>query len=87
MLSTISTNMNAQDSISDPNMDFLEFLGSWETKEGQWVDPIEFLENSPEDTEQEESFFGETEEPSTEEQKNEDMDTTHDPHSQGTEHD
>jgi hypothetical protein len=27
-----------------PSMDFLEFLGEWETEQGEWIDPIE-LEN------------------------------------------
>ena len=25
-----------------PSLEFLEFLGDWETKEGQWTDPAEF---------------------------------------------
>ncbi len=24
-----------------PSMDFLEFLGEWETEQGEWIDPIE----------------------------------------------
>jgi len=24
-----------------PSMDFLEFLGEWETEEGDWIDPVE----------------------------------------------
>ncbi len=27
-----------------PTMEFLEFLGEWETEEGEWIDPI-VLEN------------------------------------------
>ena len=27
-----------------PTMEFLEFLGEWETEEGEWIDPVE-LEN------------------------------------------
>ncbi len=27
-----------------PSVDFLEFLGEWETEEGEWIDPAE-LEN------------------------------------------
>jgi len=29
---------------SKPSMEFLEFLGEWETEEGEWIDPVE-LEN------------------------------------------
>jgi len=25
-----------------PTIDFLEFLGDWETEEGEWLDPMEF---------------------------------------------
>ncbi len=25
-----------------PSLEFLEFLGDWETEEGQWTDPAEF---------------------------------------------
>lgn len=24
-----------------PSMDFLEYLGEWETEDGEWIDPIE----------------------------------------------
>ncbi len=27
-----------------PDLALLEFLGEWEDEEGQWVDPLEFLE-------------------------------------------
>ncbi|MBL1141699.1 MAG: hypothetical protein HND53_06670 [Proteobacteria bacterium] len=27
-----------------PSLDFLEFIGEWETEEGEWLDPI-LLEN------------------------------------------
>ena len=27
-----------------PSIEFLEFLGEWETEEGEWIDPVE-LEN------------------------------------------
>ena len=29
-----------------PSMELLEFLGSWETDDGEWVDPM-LLENTP----------------------------------------
>ena len=25
-----------------PSIEFLEFLGEWETEEGEWIDPIEY---------------------------------------------
>lgn len=27
-----------------PSMDFIEFLGEWETEQGEWIDPVD-LEN------------------------------------------
>lgn len=24
-----------------PSMEFLEFLGEWETEDGEWIDPVE----------------------------------------------
>ena len=27
-----------------PSIEFLEFLGSWKTNEGAWVDPLQFIE-------------------------------------------
>jgi len=32
-----------------PDMEFLEFLGTWETDDGHWVSPLEMLDQSPED--------------------------------------
>ena len=29
------------DSETMPSMDFLEFLGEWETEQGEWIDPLE----------------------------------------------
>ena len=31
-----------------PDLALLEFLGEWEDGEGQWVDPLEFLEREGE---------------------------------------
>lgn len=28
-----------------PSMELLEFLGSWETPEGEWVDPLQLAED------------------------------------------
>jgi len=32
------------DSETIPSIDFLEFIGEWETEQGEWIDPLE-LEN------------------------------------------
>jgi len=32
---------------SQPDMDFLEFLGSWQTRDGQWVDPMQVEDLPP----------------------------------------
>jgi len=32
-----------------PDMEFLEFLGTWETDDGQWVSPLDLMEQSPKD--------------------------------------
>ncbi len=39
----IST-LHAENLVQDeaPAIDFLEFLGEWETSEGEWLDPNEF---------------------------------------------
>lgn len=34
----------AADAIETPSMELLEFLGNWETSDGEWVDPIKLLE-------------------------------------------
>ena len=36
-----------------PSMELLEFLGEWQTKDGEWVDPMRFLNVSDADLEQE----------------------------------
>ncbi len=36
-----------------PSMELLEFLGEWQTKDGEWVDPMRFLNVSEEDLEKE----------------------------------
>lgn len=30
-----------------PDMDFLEFLGSWQTRDGRWVDPLQVEDLPP----------------------------------------
>ena len=34
-----------------PSMELLEFLGEWQTKDGEWVDPMRFLTVSDADLE------------------------------------
>jgi len=31
----------------ETDMEFLEFLGEWETEEGEWVNPMDFLDSFP----------------------------------------
>jgi len=33
-----------------PSLELLEFLGSWETDDGQWMDPIQLLEEMDSET-------------------------------------
>ena len=35
-----STTIVYDDDASMPSMELLEFLGEWETEDGEWVDPI-----------------------------------------------
>lgn len=37
--------MNNETESTMPSMDFLEFLGEWETEQGEWIDP-EILEDN-----------------------------------------
>jgi hypothetical protein len=32
------------DAVEAPSMELLEFLGDWETKDGEWLDPLQLLE-------------------------------------------
>ncbi len=36
---------------SGPDLEFLEFLGSWETEDGQWVNPLDLMDQSFSDVE------------------------------------
>lgn len=38
-----------------PSMELLEFLGEWQTKDGEWVDPLRFLDINEEDLRQDDS--------------------------------
>ncbi|MCI0508001.1 MAG: hypothetical protein L0Z73_18095 [Gammaproteobacteria bacterium] len=42
---------NAADDDASPSMELLEFLGEWQTKDGEWVDPMRFLDVSEKDLE------------------------------------
>lgn len=34
--------------MAPPDLELIEFLGDWETKNGEWVDPLAFAETFPE---------------------------------------
>ncbi|MGD8569349.1 MAG: hypothetical protein PVJ39_14775 [Gammaproteobacteria bacterium] len=36
----------------NPSMELLEFLGEWQTKDGEWVDPMRFLDIDEKDLSQ-----------------------------------
>lgn len=36
---------NNEQQITMPSMDFLEFLGEWETEQGEWIDPESLEDN------------------------------------------
>jgi len=42
LLLTIALDARA-DSDEKPSMELLEFLGEWQTKDGEWIDPMRFL--------------------------------------------
>ena len=42
LLISIALDANAADE-EKPSMELLEFLGEWQTKDGEWVDPMRFL--------------------------------------------
>jgi hypothetical protein len=43
----------AQENIETPSIEFLEFLGDWETDDGEWIDPEELEQIALTDQEQE----------------------------------
>lgn len=49
---------NANEEI--PSIEFLEFIGEWETEQGEWIDPVEF-ENEEVDSLIDTSLESETE--------------------------
>lgn len=38
------TGLLAADAMETPSLELLQFLGEWETSDGEWLDPIELLE-------------------------------------------
>jgi hypothetical protein len=40
---------------TNPSMELLEFLGEWQTKDGDWVDPMRFLDVNEADLEKDAS--------------------------------
>jgi len=34
----------AADAVEAPSLELLEFLGNWETDDGKWQDPLEFMQ-------------------------------------------
>lgn len=51
LLLTIAIDAKAA-SDDKPSMELLEFLGEWQTKDGEWVDPMRFLSMKDEDLQQ-----------------------------------
>ena len=51
ILLSIAYDANAANDDGNPSMELLEFLGEWQTKDGDWVDPMRFLDVSDEDLE------------------------------------
>lgn len=49
ILLSIAIDANAASDDSNPSMELLEFLGEWQTKDGEWVDPMRFLDVSDKD--------------------------------------
>ena len=51
LLLTIAIDAKAA-SDDKPSMELLEFLGEWQTKDGEWVDPMRFMDVDDEDLKQ-----------------------------------
>lgn len=86
IISSISINVYPQDSISQPHRELLEFLGDWETDDGQWIDPIDFLEESSETVEQGDGHTLETNELPTDERPETNSNTLIFPQRKGSQH-
>ena len=44
ILAVLTSSSLYAEQASAPDVEFLEFLGEWQTKDGQWQDPIELME-------------------------------------------
>ena len=55
ILLSIALDANAASENTNPSMELLEFLGEWQTKDGDWVDPMRFLDVSETDLEKDAS--------------------------------
>ena len=51
VLISIAFESNAASGGDNPSMELLEFLGEWQTKDGDWIDPMRFLDIQEEDFE------------------------------------
>ena len=56
ILLSIAFDVHAANDDGQPSMELLEFLGEWQTKDGDWVDPMRFLNVSDEDLEKDASM-------------------------------
>ena len=58
MMSLVSP-VEAKDAqtLSNQDLEFLEFLGSWETEDGEWVNPLDLIEKSMDEQGGEEVFY------------------------------
>ena len=43
---------------SHVDLEFLEFLGSWETHDGEWINPMDLIDQSSEEEEKKPSSYG-----------------------------
>lgn len=43
--------------LNNQDLEFLEFLGSWETEDGEWVDPLELIEKPMDEQEGEDVLY------------------------------
>ena len=55
ILLSIAFDAKAASENTNPSMELLEFLGEWQTKDGDWVDPMRFLDVSEADLEKDAS--------------------------------
>ncbi len=49
VLLSLAFESKAADEQDTPSMELLEFLGEWQTKDGDWVDPMRFLDVQEDD--------------------------------------